>query len=1233
MASPITLHIVPNSGLEVILDSQYAKTKSESNNIAIKYTIKNKNEMPLLPDFQHEEFHGFMSPINRVTLPSAVMTISGIPLNANYFSFLHPPLKLATAIDWDYFKESNQNRVVDDLDIEITEDCTKLHDVRKFLKAENKWAMPLVSLLGGFAYFNEDFEGNLQLLSVNVISLHKTKFDFRFSGPFEASTKAIDLIARWKRSQPLILDPFHEVGFVASAWIRPGETFHCRSPIVKMDSCPHGGILFYRDDGSAVIYMIESTGYIDQEGDTSPIADVFQTKQDYSFLKCRVGFTENHCLSIDCAKLRNNIRAIAHHRTSSRTDLTSSIDNERTLLHKAIYSQCSDEIIQCLLHDEIENLIHQDKVYGWTPLMFACRYKPHDVELILALIGKSPESVSLKDKYDRSALHIACASMASEEVVKALIDTSASVVFQQTRFMGNLPIHIACGSNASIGVIRSLLQADQGKETVSQKTNAGRLPLHVAVEFKMNSQILRILLGADLSHKLERDNSDGSIELSLKNYNNATYCAKAIYEPFNGALPLHIACWNNSQSETIKLLLDQDEENSSVFKKVDEPSLLVSNIDLLDNEERLTKKSKTKRRRKNSEDSSTIDDEAFDQDMASFKRRTVAIHLAAKHGNKKVIEILLNKEQESQFQASTVQMQDYLGRCPIHIACESTCATPYIIEDLLEADLQKSSIRIADDRGYKAIHYACDRNDANPNILDLLFDAESRFIAMANNSEQLSRIRSMAQTSENRKRSPLYLAVQCGASDAIIEKLLSPKYFYLKGLDDEMESSLAHRCVKNTAIQDCVISKLTERCFFNLLFVDIYANVCALVFFLLGSEKLLYGQKTYFEPQMLILCLVVFISRTTIQIKSRGSQFFSDSWNWCQMIYIVFLGLATNSMMTYDAIDETFPDRHLLTITCALLVAQFTFFLKATFLPFARFVGGLLIIFNTLVPFFIVSGLLLLAFAYGYRMSGEHDDVCPSLQNCYEWTLNGFFSGSEDTADMLDILFGVIAIVVLLNVLIAIVSEAWDTAADRAIHLFWKFRLQFLADARFLSYLDNRYINRIKVSRTGEFFDSFPDIRLADKILWTKSPYDLIKKKKQYDEPFAYFPPDIANQITTSHSLEADLFWAGMDSRRKRRSIWETKIVAIATFMKWFLKFVIYILLVVCGLFTGKKVILLFTMYNYTTLFLTALLYSFSAGWTWPKRLRRHLLEVGVNSKKGSTNEDKTTVQQDCNKK
>ena len=242
----------------------------------------------------------------------------------------------------------------------------------------------------------------------------------------------------------------------------------------------------------------------------------------------------------------------------------------------------------------------------------------------------------------------------------------------------------------------------------------------------------------------------------------------------------------------------------------------------------------------------------------------------------------------------------------------------------------------------------------------------------------------------------------------------------------------------------------------------------------------------------------------------------------------------------------------------------------------------------TLVPFFIVSAFLLLAFAYGFRVSGEHGNVCSSMHECYAWTLQRFFNGSDETSDFLDILFGIIAIIILLNVLIAIVSEAWGTANDRAKYLFWKFRLQFLSEARFLSHIYRNLLSKGTSNKLGEYFDSFIGIQIVDRTPWTKHPYSLVKKKDEYDYPLSYFHPDDAEKIISSRSLQADLYWIEkVDGYNKK----DGGLMVFITLANWFWKFIIYLVLLLCGFIT--------------------------VGWTWPLVARRYLLSMGMRDERG----------------
>ena len=136
-------------------------------------------------------------------------------------------------------------------------------------------------------------------------------------------------------------------------------------------------------------------------------------------------------------------------------------------------------------------------------------------------------------------------------------------------------------------------------------------------------------------------------------------------------------------------------------------------------------------------------------------------------------------------------------------------------------------------------------------------------------------------------------------------------------------------------------------------------------------------------------------------------------------------------------------DTHLLSIFYNIVSP-----LKRIVFALNRFVGGLQIIIFTLLPFFVVTGAILIAFTITYRieykidkgtdailaidkhitekqLNGtlqimDYDDVRDSLKfqciysfdKCLDKTLQAFFSGG-DVDNWLDIVFGIVAIIIV----------------------------------------------------------------------------------------------------------------------------------------------------------------------------------------------------------------------------
>jgi len=123
------------------------------------------------------------------------------------------------------------------------------------------------------------------------------------------------------------------------------------------------------------------------------------------------------------------------------------------------------------------------------------------------------------------------------------------------------------------------------------------------------------------------------------------------------------------------------------------------------------------------------------------------------------------------------------------------------------------------------------------------------------------------------------------------------------------------------------------------------------------------------------------------------------------------------------------------------------------------------------------------------------------------------------------IAFGVVVLLVLLNVVVAVVSEAWDTASEQSLSKYWSYRLQKITEWMVLAK------SNIDDTRIFQWIDKRPDVSVEDNIPWlTHAPYNKVQFKKQFDYPHDYFCPMDAEKIVQGHSLQASLYWAKRDN-------------------------------------------------------------------------------------------------------
>jgi hypothetical protein len=341
--------------------------------------------------------------------------------------------------------------------------------------------------------------------------------------------------------------------------------------------------------------------------------------------------------------------------------------------------------------------------------------------------------------------------------------------------------------------------------------------------------------------------------------------------------------------------------------------------------------------------------------------------------------------------------------------------------------------------------------------------------------------------------------------------------------------------------------------------------------------------------------------------------YFLDLWNWYELTMISLLSFSiwTMEAKKVDCMCQMIEphQRDVIMVTGILLVMNIIFSLRSLFLPFALFATGLVNIALTLVPFFIVSMLVLAAFAQAYRVDvnfqspsdgwGEdsmHGQCLDSFGACFLAVLQGFFGGPDGTSGRTDIMFGIIVAVVLLNVVIAIVSDSWEDSKAIASTAFWRSRVNWLAESGWMQ-LKESPLAKKNVS-FFQWIDALKWIPLNDNISWNKDePYILVKSRNQYEDPWYFFDHDVAERISDAHSLESSLYWIKKDSESGKNKMGVCKLythLGIAS-LSWFMNNFIYLMLIIIGIPTF--------------------------GLLWPIQFRLLLLSVGMDYKSNTEEE------------
>jgi len=153
------------------------------------------------------------------------------------------------------------------------------------------------------------------------------------------------------------------------------------------------------------------------------------------------------------------------------------------------------------------------------PIHQACSMSSVPIKVLGALIFAFPESLSKTESgARRNCLQIACRGRVSEDVLLYLLRQDPSAASYQD-CMGRVALHYACSSQFSLNVIETLVQACPA--SVRAVDSVGKwTPLHIASSKCFSEKIVQSLLSASTEPVLMRT-SKGSTPLDLALMNDS----------------------------------------------------------------------------------------------------------------------------------------------------------------------------------------------------------------------------------------------------------------------------------------------------------------------------------------------------------------------------------------------------------------------------------------------------------------------------------------------------------------------------------------------------------------------------------------------------------------------------------------------------------------------------------------------------------------------------------------
>jgi ankyrin repeat protein len=263
-------------------------------------------------------------------------------------------------------------------------------------------------------------------------------------------------------------------------------------------------------------------------------------------------------------------------------------------IHVALFCGAPLEVIQLLLDNDIQKQMHLAWSRGCLPIHLAL-FCGAPLEVIQLLLDNDIEKKTLfvKDVAGRLPIHIACVTRRSVEIVKLLLesDPEKKTIHAKSNFEERLPIDIANHHGPvenvkvllhfSIGDRIQQLGLEEWKVRMEELINAmtrnpcsdTRMKLIQKIyarlcKYEASTRNMPRALSNALARLLKRqtDSVTEDVNALIISYTQSVLQEAVLVRDKDGSLPIHVALYYGAPLEVIRVLLDNDTENKSIFE-------------------------------------------------------------------------------------------------------------------------------------------------------------------------------------------------------------------------------------------------------------------------------------------------------------------------------------------------------------------------------------------------------------------------------------------------------------------------------------------------------------------------------------------------------------------------------------------------------------------------------------------------------------------------------------------